>query len=112
MPRHKILILQEDSQPSGPLDVESYGVGASSDVEVRAQTKSPKAISSRILCMKRQESSIDLEEEDNGRNEPSPASITIKALETTDSKEVDPTTLGSFAGEHCAEGSHLNSPLS
>ncbi|UYV78167.1 hypothetical protein LAZ67_16000353 [Cordylochernes scorpioides] len=79
----------EDSQPSEPLDVEGSGVGASSDVEVRAQTKSPKAISSKILCMKKEESSIDLEEEDNGRNEPSPASITIKALEPTDSKEID-----------------------
>ncbi|UYV70260.1 hypothetical protein LAZ67_7002307 [Cordylochernes scorpioides] len=94
----------EDSQPSEPLDAEGSGVGASSDVEVRAQTKSPKAISSRILCMKRQESSIDLEEEDIGRNEPSPASITFKALETTDSKEVDLTILGNFAREHCAKG--------
>ncbi|UYV61893.1 hypothetical protein LAZ67_1006982 [Cordylochernes scorpioides] len=76
----------EDSQPSGPLDVEGSGVGASSDVEVRAQTKSPKAISSKVLCMKKEDSSIDLEEEDTGRNERSPASITFKALETTDWK--------------------------
>ncbi|UYV64759.1 hypothetical protein LAZ67_3001892 [Cordylochernes scorpioides] len=93
----------EDSQPSEPLDVESSGVGASSDVEVRAQTKSPKAISSRVLCMKKEESSIDLEEEDTGRNEPSPASITFKALETTDSKEIDLTILGNIAREHCAK---------
>ncbi|UYV83674.1 hypothetical protein LAZ67_23002033, partial [Cordylochernes scorpioides] len=65
----------EDSQPSGPLDVESSGVGASSDVE-----------------------------EDTGRNEPSPASITFKALETTDSKEIDLTILGNIAREHCAQG--------
>ncbi|UYV71036.1 hypothetical protein LAZ67_8001492 [Cordylochernes scorpioides] len=94
----------EDSQPSEPLDVEGSGVGSSSDVEVRAQTKSPKAISSKVLCMKKEESSIDLEEEDTGRNEPSPASITFKALETTDSKEIDLTILGSIAREHCAQG--------
>ncbi|UYV73421.1 hypothetical protein LAZ67_10003116, partial [Cordylochernes scorpioides] len=94
----------ENSQPSEPLDVEGSGVGASSDVEVRAQTKSPKAISSKILCMKKEESSIDLEEEDTGRNEPSPASITFKALETTDSKEFDLTILGNIAREHCAQG--------
>ncbi|UYV84344.1 hypothetical protein LAZ67_X001901, partial [Cordylochernes scorpioides] len=93
----------EDSQPSEPLDVEGSGVGASSDVEVRAQTKSPKAISSKIPCMKKEESSIDLEEEDTGRNEPSPASITFKALETTDSKEIDLTILGNIAREHCAQ---------
>ncbi|UYV61647.1 K02A2.6-like [Cordylochernes scorpioides] len=94
----------EDSQPSEPRDVESSEVGASSDEEVRAQTKSPKAISSRVHCMKKEESSIDLEEEDIGRNEPSPASITFKAPETTDSKETDLTILGSFAREHCAKG--------
>ncbi|UYV61810.1 hypothetical protein LAZ67_1006698 [Cordylochernes scorpioides] len=94
----------EDSQPSEPLDVESYGVGASSDVEVGAQTKSPKATSSKVLCMKKEESSIDLEEEETGRNEPSPASITFKALETTDSKEIDLTILGNIAREHCAQG--------
>ncbi|UYV73935.1 hypothetical protein LAZ67_11001507 [Cordylochernes scorpioides] len=93
----------EDSQPSEPLDVEGSGVGASSDVEVRAQTKSPKVISSKITCMKKEESSIDLEEEDTGRNEPSPASITFKALETTDSKEIDLTILGNNAREHCAQ---------
>ncbi|UYV61229.1 K02A2.6-like [Cordylochernes scorpioides] len=79
----------EDSKPSEPLDVEGSEVGGSSDVEVRAQTKSPKAISSKIPCMKKEESSIDLEEEDTGRNEPSPASITFKALEPADTKEID-----------------------
>ncbi|UYV60398.1 hypothetical protein LAZ67_1001037 [Cordylochernes scorpioides] len=75
----------EDSQPSEPLDVEGSGVGTSSDVE-------------------KEESSIDLEEEDTGRNEPSPASITFKALETTDSKEIELTILGNIAREHCAQG--------
>ncbi|UYV63197.1 hypothetical protein LAZ67_2003405 [Cordylochernes scorpioides] len=81
------------------------------DIEVRAQTKSPKAISSKILCMKKEESSIDLEEEDTGRNEPSPASITFKALETTDSKEINLTILGNMRENIAHKGLHLNSPM-